>query len=423
MKIVDVEKIRLEVPFRPRPRRNMRRYWRWSIIDFYKVKTDVGIEGYGETIVHYTWKRVEPEQVERVVGHSPFEFLWDDSLGAGLQMAIYDIAGKALEVPCYRLMGRKVRDWCPISWWCTDMPVDDLVEEVEEASRMGYKNVKIKARPWFDLIEQVNAVSEATPSNFSMDLDFNGLLLNAGNAVRVLKELEEFPKVAIFEDPVPRSDIEGYQKVRAKVNRPLAIHFGFIPILTVIEEDLCDVLILGGGASSMIQQATIAAMANKPFWIQYVGTGLTAAFVLHLGAVSSHAQWPAVTCQEIYSDDLIRNEIYVIDGYSRVPEEPGLGVEVDEDALEKFQVEPDFDKSEPDAIYSFSRIEGASKHYAHGDDLFFDFLGGNQPVFEKGVNLETTINDGTDEYARLRTKASARTIDLERLRQWYAKGW
>ncbi len=412
MKITDVETVRLDVPFKPRPGRSMaRRFWRWSIIDVYVVKTDAGLVGYGETVVHYTWKRVEKEQIERVVGRSPFEFLWDDSLGAGLQMAIYDVAGKALGVPCYRLLGKKLRDWCPVSWWCKDMPVEDLVEEAKEAVRLGYTNLKLKARPWFDIIDQVQAVSNATPANFRMDLDFNGLLLNAGNAIRVLHELEEFPKVAIFEDPVPRGDIEGCRQVKAKVNRPVALHFGVLPILTVVKEDLCDALVLSGGVSTLTQQASVAAMANKPFWIQYVGTGLTTAFVLHLGAVLSHAQLPAITCHEIYSDDLLRNRIDVQGGYARVPEKPGLGVEVDEDALERFRVEPNFDKVEPEALYRFSRRDGSSTYYADGDDLFYDFLGGNQPVFERGVNLEVIMNDGSEEFARLRSKALSRTID------------
>ncbi len=47
--------------------------------------------------------------------------MWDDGLGAGLQMALFDAAGKLAGVPVYRLLGPKVRDWCPISFWDHDM--------------------------------------------------------------------------------------------------------------------------------------------------------------------------------------------------------------------------------------------------------------------------------------------------------------
>ena len=61
---------------------------------------------------YYTWSSVPPEQVERVKGKSPYELLWDDSLGAGLQMACFDVVGKMLATPVWSLMGDKVRERC-----------------------------------------------------------------------------------------------------------------------------------------------------------------------------------------------------------------------------------------------------------------------------------------------------------------------
>ena len=51
--------------------------------------------------------------------------MWDDSLGAGLQMALFDAVGKTLGTPAYRLLGTKVREFCPLSWWAMDMPPAD----------------------------------------------------------------------------------------------------------------------------------------------------------------------------------------------------------------------------------------------------------------------------------------------------------
>ena len=64
-----------------------------------KVETDAGITGWGETIQNYTWGRVRAH--ERVMGQSPFATMWDDFLGAGLQMALFDAAGKLAGVSLY----------------------------------------------------------------------------------------------------------------------------------------------------------------------------------------------------------------------------------------------------------------------------------------------------------------------------------
>lgn len=357
MKISDVERILLDVPFRERPGIHMsRRICRWSIIEVCRVTTSDGLVGYGETVVHYTWRRVTDDQVRRVINQNPVDLMWDDSLGAGLQMALFDLVGKAMGVPCYRLMGSKVRDKCPISWWAIDMPPEDWAEEVKLAVRMGYTNAKLKARPWFDIFEQVQAVSDATPNYFRLDLDFNGLLLNSGYAVPILRDLEEFPKVSIFETPIPQNDVRGYLKIKSRISRPIALHYG-VPNLTVcVRENVCDGFIIGGGVSRVKRQASAAAEVNMPFWLQLVGTGITATFTLHLGSVLTHAIWPAITCHEIYSDDLIKDKIEVQGGFARVPERPGLGVTIDENALERLKIEHPAEKPEPKMRYCISGL-------------------------------------------------------------------
>ena len=55
----------------------------------------------------------------RVTGASAAELLWEDGLGAGLQMALFDLVGRIAEVPVHRLLGARVRDATPISWWCS----------------------------------------------------------------------------------------------------------------------------------------------------------------------------------------------------------------------------------------------------------------------------------------------------------------
>ena len=100
-------------------------------------------------------------------------------------MALYDVVGKALGVPAYRLFNLpKARDWCPISWWNIDMPPEAFAEEAKEALAKGYTSYKIKARPWWDVYEQVDAISRVTPPWFRLDLDWTVLkkMLEEGRA-------------------------------------------------------------------------------------------------------------------------------------------------------------------------------------------------------------------------------------------------
>ena len=406
LKITDVERLTVDVSFREHPGFSMSRaLWNWTVSEVCRVTTDTGIVGYGETMIHVTWGRVNQVTIDRVMGKNPADLLWDDSLGAGLQMALFDVVGKALGVPCHRLMGKQVRDWAPISWWVIDMPPEDWVREAQDAMQQGYKNLKVKARPWFDIVEQVEAVCEVVPSSFKMDADFNTLLVNAGHAVPVLLELEKFPNVAIFESPIPQHDIEGNRQIRARITRPIAMHFGSPPYITGLEEEVCDGYVIGGGAAGTIRQGILASEANKPFWLQMVGAGLTTAFSAHLGAVLTHAQWPSVNCLNVYADDLLQEPLTIRDGFVRVPDAPGLGVEIDEESLERLKVPMNYEKPETRRIYTVIWPGGGRVHYTHAQQYRHDFRAGNQPVFERGVRLEARDDDGSEDFADLYNRA------------------
>jgi L-alanine-DL-glutamate epimerase-like enolase superfamily enzyme len=138
MKVVDIERIVVEVPFTPRQQQiTVRTVYNWSVLELSKVTIDTGDIGWGETVIHYTHQRVTDQSVERVIGKSPAELMNDDSLGAGLQMALFDVVGKTLEVPAYQLIGTKVRDWTPISWWCSHASPEDWTAEAKDAVDAG----------------------------------------------------------------------------------------------------------------------------------------------------------------------------------------------------------------------------------------------------------------------------------------------
>ena len=109
--VVDkIEKTVLQVPFHERCAHHMEVYGPgWSIVELIKVETKGGVVGVGETIQGYTWGYSGESEFVCAQGKNLFELLWEDGLGAGLQMALWDAAGKALGVPCHRLMGPQYR--------------------------------------------------------------------------------------------------------------------------------------------------------------------------------------------------------------------------------------------------------------------------------------------------------------------------
>jgi L-alanine-DL-glutamate epimerase-like enolase superfamily enzyme len=410
LKIAAVERFVVRVPFTPRCQEwNAREVWQWQISEVIRVTTDVpDLVGYGETILHYTWGRVSDEAAERVKGRNPAEFLGDDTLGAGLQMALYDLVGKALDVPVYRLLNLpRVREWCPVSWWNIDMPPEAFAAEAAEAVARGYTSHKIKARPWWDVEEQVEAISAVTPPHFRLDLDWNQMLLNAGNAAPVLKTLDAYERVCIYESPILQRDVEGLRRLRHVTTRPIALHFGNPPFRTVVREGACDGFVVGGGVSSALRQAALAAEFDKPFWLQMVGTGLTTAMSFHLGAVLPMAQWPAVNCLNNYADDLLSEPLEIAGGYARVPDGPGLGVRVDEAALAAYKMAPPYELPWPRLLLSVIWPGGRARHYAGIRQVREDAQAGNMPAQERGVRMQVRADDGSEDWAELYTRAAS----------------
>jgi L-alanine-DL-glutamate epimerase-like enolase superfamily enzyme len=381
----------------------------WSLVQICRVTLESGVIGVGETIVQYTWGRVPADAAGRIQGKNVFECLWDDSLGAGLQMALWDAAGKQAGVPCSALFGQSVRRAAPISWWCLDFSTEEWLEEAKLAISLGYTSLKLKARPWRDVLAQVEALQEILPPSVMIDFDFNSSLANAATAVLYLRQLEQYPNVAIVETPIPQGDVAGNKQIREHTKLPIAMHFNSPPIMTALHEDVCDGFVIGGGASALMRQTTLAAAANKPFWLQLVGTGLTTAWTLHVGAVATHAQWPAVTCMHIWQDDLIEQPIKISGGYAEVPAGPGLGVNLDEGAVERLRLpDPNVLPTRPRRLYALSWPEaqtaggrgqtvpaGSASVAGFEGDLFREYNHGNLPRFGAGITLTQHSDDGS----------------------------
>ena len=409
LNIKKVDRIWINVPFREVPARNMiRELPHWTYFEICQVTLECGVVGFGETMVYYTWGTVSDAAIQRVTGTNAAAHLWDDSLGCGLQMALFDAVAKANNVPLHRLLGRKHRDRPFVSWWAIDMPAEDWVLECKDAVAQGYTDFKTKARPWFDLEHQCKVLTRSVPPHFKIDVDFNAMLIDASRAARYLEVIDDYENVAAFESPIPQNDVDGNKYLKTQTRVPIAMHYGSPPIMTALREEVCDIFVIGGGASRVIDNATVAAAANKPFWLQLVGTGVTGTFALHLGAVLSHARWPSVNCHQLYTHQMIRPAMKVENGTAPVPEAPGLGVELDEEAVERFRIEPLKQRPypTPKLLLAIRWPSGATSYYAHTQQYWDDFLAGRLPLFPKGVYLERIPDNGTREWRDLQSRAA-----------------
>ena len=409
LQIEKIERTTVHVPFREIPERAMSReipHWRYS--EIVEVHLKGGQVGFGETLLFYTWGATSDQNVAQVLGKNAASVMWDDSLGAGLQIALFDAVAKACEVPVHRLLGQKLYDKTPLSWWNIDTSADDMAAECLEAYRQGYLAYKTKGRPWFDIHEQLDKSTKAVPESFKIDMDFNDTLLDAERAIPLLKDLEKYPQVAIYESPIPQGDVKGNRQICEATKVAIAMHYGDPPAKVVIQNEACDGFVIGGGASRCMARGQVAAMADMPFWLQWVGTGITAAFSLHLGAVLSHATWPAVNCHQLYTHQMLARPIIVKDGFAAVPDEPGLGYDLDRDAIERFRVEKPPSRPEPERLIETRWPDGKTMYIANTGEVNFMLTHGQRgkiPFYLPGAQTRLVPNDGSSKWKNLYEKS------------------
>lgn len=412
--VKSIETVWVDLPLRPVPARNMvREIPHWTLFEICRVTLDSGVVGFGETMVYYTWGAgtVSDEARNRVIGRHPAETMWDDSLGAGLQIALFDAAAKVLNVPLFQMLGKPHRDRCHISWWDIDLPAEDWISECREAIAQGYTSFKTKGRPWWDLVEQTRELCATLPKHFEVDMDFNGFCIDTAHATRLLKELEQFPNVVMYESPLPHHDVGGYRFLRQHTHVPLSMHaqmhVGEPSMETAIREEMVDGFVVCGGASKVQRDALVCQAFNKAFFLQIVGTKIAAAFALHLGAVLEHARWPSVNCHQLFQRDCVKTPLPVSNGLAEVPQGPGLGIELDEEAIHKFRTAPKPKPfPAPDLLLAIRWPSGATTYYNHAAQYWADWHAGRLPFFPRGVWLEHIANDGTQAWRELHTRAS-----------------
>ena len=297
----------------------------------YKLETDKGITGFGDQRIR-PGKAPDPSSVEHLIGQNPFHYL-NNTYNGGLGAALYDVMGKYAGVPAYRLMGPKVRDVASVAAWTRPASPEEFSKEIIRASNDGYRIFKMHSCTHHDVIAQTKAAEEVAPEGFKIHWDFNSNR-SVASMLPLVAELEKnHPIVGFVEDPIVRSDIEGWRTIRDQSRIPIVMH---VPQLGGLQEmilGLADIFMIGSNIGDALMRGFAYSKANFQTIMQHGAGVLGKAMALHMSAVLPSASGHMITLDDQYGEDYVKGSIPVDEGFSPVPEGPGLGFEVDEDAL------------------------------------------------------------------------------------------
>jgi galactonate dehydratase len=409
--ITDIVRTSVRLPFLPVSARNMARELpHWEYFDVFEVRLKSGTIGVGEGSMYYSWGFTSEEDIARAKGKNAARLMWDDSYGPGLQLAFFDAVARHAGVPVHALLGNKVHDVTPVSWWAIEMNADDWLKECELAASQGYTSFKTKGRPWMDVYAQVETIAAAMPESFKVNFDFNDTLLDADRGIPIVKELAKFKQMDIFESPIPQRDAEGNSRIREVTDVKIAMHYGTPKPEVVVKTGCCDGFVVGGGATRVIRQAAQALETGRPLWLQLVGTGITATWSAQMGGVLKNATWPAVSCHQLYEHSLLKQPFEVKNGKTAVKDVPGLGYDLDREALKRYAIERPTKRPDPRRLIKSTWTDGTVMYTANDGKINFMLTAGQKglyPYFKHGVRTDLVPDDGSAEWTRLWERAQA----------------
>ena len=320
-----------------------------------ELETAGGVVGWGETICLLD---AIPAVLDRVViplakGRTvdAVEAFHRHLLGAGyyhhkraavmamcaVEMAMWDAFGKVCGQPLYRLWGGQWRTRIPLSAYLLQSDPVQVVADARAYAEDGYETYKLKIG--YDErsdIELTRLVREAIGSDAPLRLDVNGAW-TPGTAKRQCQRLLPYDP-AYIEQPLELDDLAGHAALRAAQPIPIALDesaYTLQDVGNIVRAQAADVILLdpheAGGLWPVVKQAAIAESVGIPVTLHSGGElGLSQAAYLHLAA-----SIPNFLCQEQVSlgEGYIKKPFVVRDGYLDLPTGPGLGIELDENAL------------------------------------------------------------------------------------------
>ncbi|MBI1894972.1 MAG: mandelate racemase/muconate lactonizing protein [Acidobacteria bacterium] len=366
MKIVEIETIPIRVPIRPQLAiRAARGSHVVSPFLLVRIHTGAGITGLGEvsctprwsgedqfTAGHFIreylaplWIGEDARDIERLTSKLRLGVAGNSFTKAALEMALWDIAGKAEGVPVYRLLGGAVREAVPLKWSISGVEPERARGIASWALEQGFTAMKVKVGidPVQDLA-RVRAVRQAIGPGLKLGVDANGAW-DVDQASCMIERLSEFD-IAFAEQPVGPEDVEWMAEVRRRVRVPIVADESVYTehdARALARAGAADVLSVYIGKSGGIGPARRITASGLPCTIgSNLELGIASAAMIHLAVATPAVQAETWPCDIIgplfYEDEILTEPLEIAGGLARAPQRPGLGVELDAEKVARYRV-------------------------------------------------------------------------------------
>jgi L-alanine-DL-glutamate epimerase-like enolase superfamily enzyme len=358
MKITTLHALRVRIPQKApiAPYQNRYKAGTYKECILVRLETDSGLVGWGETPEDWINKSFEgtPEEPMRkqAVGRDPFDIeAWyqENTLGSylasGVEMAMWDLVGKATKQPLYKLLGGAVRKHIELAACMGIRPYDEAKAIAKGYVEQGFTTLKTKAgRRAEEDLEMVRGIRDGAGDKLKLRIDPN-MGYDYAVALQLARDLEKY-NLEYFEQPMPFSCIGESARLRKRTKTPLGLNESVTTleiVSQILELRAADVLLPDtyqcGGILAVKKVAALCEGAGVPCVFHCAhDLGLKTAAMLHV--VASTPNFPLANDCTYYglTDDII-SPLHVIErGRMNVPEGPGLGVNVDEAKVKKYRV-------------------------------------------------------------------------------------
>lgn len=334
-----------------------------------KVHTDEDIVGLGEIPPIPPETRETADEIfafiktylgAKLLGQDPFNIgrIWEimnktsyvGVCAKGIfDIALYDILGKALNTPLYNLLGGLYKERFPITLTIGWGKPEEMADKAQEMADIGYRALRLKiGQPLKTDLEVLKAVRDQVGWDFKLRVDANQAW-SVPKAIRHIKAIEKYD-LEFVEQPVAWYDLKGMAAVAKAVDVPITAHESLYTLQDVdnlIKLGGMDVIGVkvyrpGGGLTGTLKVLAMAEIMNIPCYLHSAAeAGICTAASAHLVA-AKYNQFDYINEMTGFyrcESELVKNPVKIEGGFAEVPKGPGLGVELDEEAVNKYKRE------------------------------------------------------------------------------------
>ena len=313
-------------------------------------------EFYGETLESVN-STILKYAAPKIIGEDPFNIgrimqILDQALAKitcvkeGIDLALHDLAGKILGVPVYQLLGGKFRDIVPVASEIGIDSPDKMADNAREVLALGINVIKIKGSDDIPLdIERIKAVRETVGPGVELRLDPNAAWDTIGT-IKAMRALEDC-RLQLLEQPIPAEDLKGMAHIRRNISAPLMADESIwtpADAVKIHDYEAADLLNLKIAKTCGLHlgkkaEATAEALGLPCIAGTELEPGISAVAKIHFAAsMKIHPIASEFTELTQVDGTILKDPLKIESGGLRVPEGPGFGLEIDEDALEKFRI-------------------------------------------------------------------------------------